>query len=126
MKPLLLSIAISGAIVMSASALAGSESNKPLIPQAPKKYVSMSNPFANDPEAYATGEKIYHSHCARCHEPEKEANRRAPALNVTEVKAAAPGAIYWVLEKGSRDMPSFARYPEKYRWHLVTFLQGRK
>jgi mono/diheme cytochrome c family protein len=126
MKPFFISVVAAGAVVVSASGAAGKSERKPLLPQAPEKYVRMANPFAKDPEAYNTGEKIYRSKCARCHEPENDADRGAPSLNVLEVKTAAPGSIYWVLEKGSSDMPSFSRYPEKYRWHLVTFLQERK
>ena len=99
---------------------------KPLLPQAPAKYTQMTNPSANDPEAYKTGERMYTMKCAKCHELDDEGERRGPDLSTAEVKNAAPGALYWVLEKGSGDMPSFARYPDKYRWQLVTYLQQRK
>lgn len=99
---------------------------KPLLPQAPEKYAQRQNPVANDAEAYKIGERIYVTKCARCHEADDDGERRAPDLNTAEVKGAAPGALYWVLEKGSGDMPSFAMYPDKYRWQVVTYLQQRK
>jgi mono/diheme cytochrome c family protein len=98
---------------------------KPLL-QAPAKYTQMTNPAANDPEAYQVGERIYTMKCAKCHELDDEGERRGPDLSTAEVKNAAPGALYWVLEKGNGDMPSFAKYPDKYRWQLVTYLQQRK
>lgn len=106
---------------------AGAEKNeKPLLPQAPEKYAKLPNPVANDAEAYKIGERIYVTKCARCHEADDDGDRRGPDLNTAEVKTAAPGALYWVLEKGSGDMPSFAKYPDKYRWQVVTYLQSRK
>jgi mono/diheme cytochrome c family protein len=126
MRSILIIVAAAGAIVATAGSLEVKEQPKPpLITQAPEKYVRMVNPVADDPEAYAVGEKLFKAKCVRCHEPANEADRRAPSLAVPEVKNAPPGALYWVLEKGSSDMPSFARYPEKLRWHLVTYLQKR-
>jgi mono/diheme cytochrome c family protein len=99
--------------------------DKPLLPQAPEKYVKLPNP-ATDAEAFTIGERIYVTKCARCHEADDDGERRGPDLSTAEVKSAAPGALYWVLEKGSGDMPSFAKYPDKYRWQVVTYLQTRK
>ena len=100
--------------------------DKPLLPTAPAKYVQMTNPVATQAQAFADGEKIYKAKCARCHEPGTSGDRRGPALNVPEVRAAAPGALYWVLEKGNSDMPSFAQFPAKHRWSVVTYLQRRQ
>src|SRR3954447_11686851 len=81
---------------------------KPLLPQAPEKYARMANPVPADPEAIKIGERIYTMKCAKCHELDDDGERRGPDLSADEVKNAAPGALYWVLEKGSGDMPSFA------------------
>lgn len=97
----------------------------PLLPKVPEKYLRMRNPVADDRDAFASGERIYRAKCARCHEPGKSGGAQAPDLNVPEIKTAAPGALYWVIEKGNSDMPSFARFPAKYRWALVTYLQKR-
>jgi mono/diheme cytochrome c family protein len=118
-----LGVSLLGTIVCVVSARAD---KKPLLPQAPAKYTQMTNPAANDPEAYQVGERIYTMKCAKCHELDDEGERRGPDLSTAEVKNAAPGALYWVLEKGNGDMPSFAKYPDKYRWQLVTYLQQRK
>jgi mono/diheme cytochrome c family protein len=119
---------VAGALLTAAlfALHASGAEKKPLLPQAPEKYANRTNPVANDPEAYKIGERIYMTKCARCHEADDDGERRGPDLNTAEVKGAAPGALYWVLEKGSGDMPSFAKYPDKYRWQVVTYLQQRK
>jgi mono/diheme cytochrome c family protein len=116
-------ISLMGTIFCVSSARAN---KKPLLPQTPTKYTQMTNPVANDPEAYQIGERIYTLKCAKCHEQDDEGERRGPDLSTAEVKSAPPGALYWVLEKGNGDMPSFAKYPDNYRWQLVTYLQRRK
>ena len=123
MKRTLACIAGLGLAVIAAHGAAGDQ--KRLLPQAPEKYLRMVNPQAESPRAFADGGKIYRAKCARCHELSTSGERRGPDLNVREVKQAAPGTLYWVLEKGNDDMPSFARFPEKYRWAVVTYLQRR-
>lgn len=98
---------------------------KSLLSQAPQKYSRMANPLQEDASGRETGRRIYATKCAKCHETDRHGERRAPALDSAEVRNAAPGALYWVLEKGGGDMPSFAKYPAQYRWQLVTFLKGR-
>lgn len=112
-------------VIMVAGARSAIVAKKPLLEQAPKKYVSLANPVSKDAEAFQTGKRIYTMKCAKCHETNRGGDRRGPALDTAEIKTAAPGTLYWVLEKGSGDMPSFAKYPDKYRWQLVTFLQQR-
>lgn len=114
------------AALFAVHAAAAEKKNKPLLPEAPEKYATLPNPVAHDAEAYKIGERIYVTKCARCHEADDDGDRRGPDLNTAEIKTAAPGALYWVLEKGSGDMPSFAKYPDKYRWQVVTYLQTCK
>ncbi|HWK30473.1 MAG TPA: cytochrome c [Terriglobales bacterium] len=120
-----MAVLLAAALFALHAAAAEPKKDKPLLPQAPEKYVKLPNP-ATDAEAYKIGERIYVTKCARCHEADDDGERRGPDLNTVEVKTAAPGALYWVLEKGSGDMPSFAKYPDKYRWQVVTYLQSRK
>jgi mono/diheme cytochrome c family protein len=123
---LLLAAALFALHAAAAEPKKDAKKDTPLLPQAPEKYLKQPNPVATDAEAYKIGERIYVTKCARCHEADDDGDRRGPDLNTAEVKTAAPGALYWVLEKGSGDMPSFAKYPDKYRWQVVTYLQTRK
>lgn len=97
-----------------------------LLPKVPEKYLRMRNPVESDKESFVSGERIYRAKCARCHEPGSHGERRGPDLDVPEIKNAPPGAVLWVIEAGNKDMPSFARFPAKYRWALVTYLQKRE
>lgn len=127
MKKPLLTIVIVSFIGGSAFQWARSE-RKPLHLEAPDNYVSLQNPFAEDAEARQMGERIYFSKCAKCHEPKDDRSSEGPSLDTPEIKAAPAGSLYWVLEKGDqrKGMPSFAKLPEKYRWHVITFLQWKK
>ena len=116
---------LAAVIVTVAGVRTASAEKKPLLPQAPEKYLRMTNPVTADPEATKIGERIYTLKCAKCHELDDDGERRGPDLKTDEVRNAAPGALYWVLEKGSGDMPSFAKYQDKYRWQLVCYLQRK-
>lgn len=119
-------IALLAAVIVTVAGVRTARAEKkPLLPQAPEKYLRMTNPVAGDPEAIKIGERIYTMKCAKCHELDEDGERRGPDLKTDEVRNAAPGALYWVLEKGSGDMPSFAKYPDKYRWQLVSYLQRK-
>lgn len=114
-------------IVVSTSPYAAGGTRKALHTLAPEKYSSILNPFASDADAKEIGERIYVGNCSKCHEENRRGQRKGPSLNRPEIQNAAPGALFWVLEKGdqNRGMPSFARFPEKYRWQVVTYLQSR-
>lgn len=125
MKSLFITLVAAALLVTTFGVNAAQAEKKKLLAAAPQKYVAMPNPVAQDAEAFEIGRRIYTLKCAKCHELDDHGERQGPDLAADEVKQAAPGTLYWVLEKGSGDMPSFAKYPDKYRWQLVTYLQKR-
>lgn len=99
-----------------------------LVQQAPHKETARTNPFAGDAAAARAGEKLYARECAACHGAQREGSAKAPPLARPDIRAAAPGALFWVLRNGNlrRGMPSFASLPEPERWQIVTFVQDSK
>jgi mono/diheme cytochrome c family protein len=93
--------------------------------QAPTKFANLINPLEGNERARRAGAKLYARECAACHGPNREGLAKAPALNRSDVREAAPGALFWVLRNGSlyRGMPSFAHLPEPQRWQIIAFLR---
>ena len=114
-------------VLVSAGLRSVGAGEKALHALAPAKYAAIANPYAGDASAREIGARIYAGNCAKCHEEDRQGRRIGPALNGPEIRNAAPGTLFWVLEKGDqrRGMPSYARFPEKYRWQIVTYLQNR-
>jgi mono/diheme cytochrome c family protein len=98
--------------------------------KAPGKARARRNPLEYDPDAVATGKKLFGMHCVECHGEAAEGTRHAPNLHDAEVQDAAPGAIFWVLTNGIvwHGMPVWSKLPEPQRWQLVAYIKslGRK
>ena len=97
------------------------------VQQAPERAVHVANPLANEAGASRAGAKLYARECAACHGLAGEGRGKALPLMASEVHAAAPGALFWVLTNGSlrRGMPSFAHVPEAQRWQIVGYLKNQ-
>jgi mono/diheme cytochrome c family protein len=80
----------------------------------------------HDPDAVATGRKLFSLHCAECHGETASGTRRAPSLREPEVQDVPPGAIFWVLTNGIvwHGMPVWSKLPEPQRWQLVTYIKS--
>jgi len=94
--------------------------------KAPRKARGRQNPLEHDPDAVATGKKLFGMHCAECHGQAAEGTRRAPSLHDSEVQDAPPGAIFWVLTNGIvwHGMPVWSKLPEPQRWQLVAYIKS--
>jgi mono/diheme cytochrome c family protein len=94
--------------------------------KAPEKWKARANPLEHDPEAVATGKKLFGMHCSECHGQTGEGTRRAPTMRSADVQEATPGAIFWVLTNGVvwHGMPVWSKLPEPQRWQLVSYIKS--
>jgi len=97
------------------------------IAKAPAKARLRPNPYEGQPEAIASGEKLYRQHCAECHGDDALGNgRRAADLRAPAVQRATPGQLAWLLRNGNlwNGMPSWSGLPEERRWQIVSYLKS--
>jgi len=94
--------------------------------KAPAKYRAKTNPMAADKDAVAAGKVLFGEHCAECHGENALGTKKAPSLRATEVQAASPGALFWILTNGivRKGMPVWSKLPEPQRWQLITYIQA--
>ena len=94
--------------------------------KAPKKAVERRNPLEADPDAVASGEKLFDLHCAECHGNTADGGKKGPSLRVAKVQQATPGTLFWVLTNGvvRRGMPVWSKLPEPQRWQLVSYIKS--
>lgn len=94
--------------------------------KAPEKAKNRQNPLENDPEAVAAGRILFQDHCAECHGDDADGARKGPSLRVSEVRAATPGTLFWVLTNGvvRKKMPAWSKLPEPQRWQVVKYLKS--
>jgi len=98
------------------------------IARVPEKDRTRRNPLEGDPDATASGGKLFEQHCAECHGKKAEGTKRAPSLLGRDIQQATPGALFWVVTNGEvrRGMPVWSKLPEPERWQIVTFLKSWK
>lgn len=94
--------------------------------KAPEKARNRPNPLENDPQASAAGQILFEHHCAECHGDDADGARKGPSLRVSEVRAATPGTLFWVLTSGvvRKKMPAWSKLPEPQRWQLVKYIKS--
>lgn len=93
---------------------------------APDSAKQMQNPFENDPEVIKAAKPLYHKNCARCHGERGEGSGNIPRLRDADIRAAAPGEIFWFITKGDvpHEMPSWAGLPKATRWRIVSYVKA--
>lgn len=119
--------AIFGVVISGAMALTGFAQEGPArFHHAPLSTDDVRNPYADQPDAVATGKALYSSHCASCHGASAQGNGNVPALATAKVKAASPGTLFWFISKGDVNdgMPAWNTLPEQQRWNLVSYLKS--
>lgn len=113
-------------IVAILAATIGYARHGTLVQQAPPEAAAVVNPYEGSDDARMAGEKLFHHDCAYCHGANAHGNATAPPLDRPDIRAAAPGALFWVLKNGSLrgGMPSFAHLPAAQRWQIITFIRS--
>ena len=94
--------------------------------KVPSKAAARQNPLESDPEAVASGAKLFERHCAECHGVAADGGKKGPSLRVVEVQQVTPGALFWLLTNGvvRKGMPVWSRLPEPQRWQLVSYIRS--
>jgi mono/diheme cytochrome c family protein len=95
---------------------------------APPNEAAKKNPQAGNPEAAATGKKLFLRHCAECHNEDGTGLQDASNLQSTEVQKQSDGALFWKITTGNvkKGMPPANRLSDDERWQVVSFLRTLK
>ena len=104
----------------------------------PEGYVAVENPFMDDPESVAKGEKIFGASCERCHGIEGKGdgtyaiNNDLTMVSYADenIMALTDAELFFILTNGIEGtaMESWDTYSDDLRWHLVNYvrsLQGK-
>ena len=93
----------------------------------------LQNPVTANPEAIASGRKIYAEHCGKCHgESGNGRGPKAPELSIlpqdfTDAHAMSgitDGEFFWQISEGHRPMPPFKdKLTEEQRWQVVDYIR---
>ena len=85
-----------------------------------------TNPFSGDPQAIATGQKIFDGTCSACHGTGATGGR-GPALNTGDFShGSSDYDLFQTIRAGvpGTEMPSFSSFPADDIWKVVTYIKS--
>ena len=91
----------------------------------------LQNPFAPTPENLARGQQVYTNYCAVCHGATGGGDGaiipkypNPPSYKTAASKAVPDGAMFHVITRGRRDMPSHAaQVSMDDRWKVILYIR---
>lgn len=91
----------------------------------PEEDAMIPNPVEKTPSAINNGRVLYETQCAACHGPRGLGDGAIASPNMTTEAFAAQtdGAIFYKLQQGRGQMPSFAHLPDEELWEVILFLR---
>lgn len=102
-------------------------SNGAWLNKVPSKDRDKTNPYANQAEAVAAGQHIFHEHCAHCHGDDAQGTKKRPSLRSERVQQQATvGDLHWLLVNGSMGsgMPSWSKLGDPQIWQVITYVRS--
>jgi len=102
-------------------------SNGAWLTKVPAKEHEKTNPFRDQADAVAAGQRVYKDHCSHCHGDNQQGNKKHPQLRSARVqREATEGDLHWLLVNGSmgHGMPSWSKLGDPQIWQLVSFLKS--
>ncbi len=91
----------------------------------PEKEAAIENPVAATDMAISNGRALYSTQCVACHGPQGLGDGAIPSGSlVSEIfRSQTDGSIFWKLQQGRGQMPSFAALPAEQLWEVIHFLR---
>jgi mono/diheme cytochrome c family protein len=99
----------------------------------PPAAIQRPNPIPSDAASIATGREIYASNCLSCHGVAGKGDGPAvKGLTMKPIDLTQPymanisdGEMFWVMEQGLGEMPSFRnRLSDDMRWHVINYIRS--
>lgn len=115
-----------GLIVSSALTLFAT-SNGAWLSKVPERDHGKSNPYHDQQDAVAAGQRIFHDHCAHCHGEDAMGTKKRPSLRSERVQQqATEGDLHWLLVNGSMGsgMPSWSKLGDPQIWQVITYVRS--
>lgn len=114
-------------LVLVSCLLALASSSGAWLATVPERDRTRTNPYANQPEAIAAGQRIFQEHCARCHGADAEGTKKRPSLRSSRVQQeATDGDLHWLLVNGNRaqGMPSWVKLGDPQIWQVISYVKS--
>lgn len=102
-------------------------SNGAWLNKVPDRDRTKTNPYHDQADAIAAGQRIFKDHCAHCHGFDAEGTKKRPSLRTERVQQqATEGDLHWLLVNGSMGsgMPSWSKLGDPQIWQVITYVRS--
>jgi mono/diheme cytochrome c family protein len=116
-----------GLLAVSTLVFASATADGAWLNKVPSKDRDKTNPYANQADAVAAGQRVFHDHCAHCHGDDAEGTKKRPSLRTERVQQqASEGDLHWLLVNGymSHGMPSWSKLGDPQIWQVITYVRS--
>jgi len=86
-----------------------------------------TNPYQTQPDAVASGRRVFADHCAHCHGENAEGTKKRPPLRSPRVQQeATEGDLHWLLVNGNmrKGMPSWSKLGDPQIWQVIAYVRS--
>jgi mono/diheme cytochrome c family protein len=121
------SMCITFLLVLVSWLMSYATSNGAWLAEVPQHDRTRTNPYANQSDAIAAGQRIFQDHCARCHGANADGTKKRPSLRSTRVQQeATDGDLHWLLVNGNRaqGMPSWIKLGDPQIWQVICYVKS--
>lgn len=99
---------------------------------APKKEAQIKNPIEKNEESFSLGKSLYSEFCVYCHgkngkgiDPDKIGLKKRPTNLQKTLKTHSDGDIFWKIQTGRKEMPSFREdLKESEIWSVIHYIRS--
>ncbi len=91
----------------------------------PDEAAAVENPVPANKASLEAGKKLYDLQCKSCHGDEGKGDGliKSASLVSEEFKQQSDGAIFYKLQEGRGQMPSFAALPDEQLWNVINYMR---
>jgi len=92
----------------------------------PDEAAAVENPIKPTKESLEAGMALYNLQCKACHGDQGKGDGLIKAANLTTESylAQSDGAVFWKLQQGRGQMPSFKALPEEQLWNVTNYVRS--
>jgi mono/diheme cytochrome c family protein len=116
-----------GAVLLALAVVAAASSNGAWMTKVPTREHERANPYRDNPDAVAAGQRVFRDHCAQCHGEDALGTKKRPSLRSERVQELATvGDLHWLISNGSmaQGMPSWAKLGDAQVWQVITYVRS--
>jgi mono/diheme cytochrome c family protein len=113
--------------LLTLSMFAAATADGAWINKVPARDRDKVNPYHDQPDAVAAGQRIFHDHCAHCHGDDAQGTKKRPSLRTERVQQqASEGDLHWLLVNGymSHGMPSWSKLGDPQIWQVISYVRS--